>query len=592
MQGNRRTLGSFPAIVSMLQEPSSSSTDINQPTSLNHMQSPVDTRLSDFLGPSGETACLRMSGPNAQNFDGWNAGEPSSSVHLHSQVTNDGLKAEHGWSSFGASTEDVFKPEERQFDPDNVTFPGSLNTDLRGNQSRVRPFFLQGSSSNHRNQNVALNMGSVAGPSNHGKGTEPCSSDSIHNTCGLNNKHTSFGGASFDHTGSSSGSSGYVGGDDDNPSSLVNWGSSCKRKALESTAGQLPNGGSSSSFLEAESSSRPTGTSNSNISSGISNVSRPSEGFPITNPPVVLNPRNEMRQIASDAFPLIGIRANGNRPLTLRDFDRRMNYPRRQESSHANHSSSRPTSTSHLVNDSLELRLTAGVTATNSSAPQCQSHVTHIPGLPGNSHSFPWGGASSSRGASSSTSYNSVEREHRDELNLRIFPRDNIELPIIESSSSGLEPTGWHVSSGNMNNSGSAPPTLWIGSSSNINSLPSPSWIVPPEVQTQGQQRLPEFSPWSFFPSMNSVSGAHNVHSASSSTSSGPPPFTPDMSNHQSYSRLASLMERRGDEVLSSSHSLRDLAVDIEGRRRLISEVLYTCYVDIFPFDRIACIIT
>ncbi|KAI9121747.1 hypothetical protein K1719_007137 [Acacia pycnantha] len=66
--------------------------------------------------------------------------------------------------------------------------------------------------------------------------------------------------------------------------------------------------------------------------------------------------------------------------------------------------------------------------------------------------------------------------------------------------------------------------------------------------------------------------GVHNVHSASSSTS-GPPSFSPNMSNHQSYPRLASLMERRGDEILSAPHSLRALVVDIEGRRRLISEI-------------------
>ncbi|XP_028781156.1 E3 ubiquitin-protein ligase MBR2 [Neltuma alba] len=574
MQGNRRTLGSFPAIVSMMQEPSSSGTDINQQTSLNHMQNPVDARLSDFLGSSSETACLRNSAPDVQNFDGWNAGEPSSSMNLHSHVNNDGLKAEHGWSSScGASAEDVLRPEERQFDPNNVTFPGNSNANLCGNQPRVQPFFLQGSSSNHGTQDAALNMGSIASPLNHGKGTEPCTSDSIHNTYGFNSKHTSFVSASYDHVGTSSGSSGYiVGEDNDNSSSsLVNWGSSCKRKALESTSGQMCNGGSSSSFLEAESSCWRTGTLSSNIASSSLNLSRPSEDVPINNPPVEQNPRNEMRHIASDAFPLIGVTGNVNRPL--RSFDRRMNYPQRQESRHPNHSSSHQTPTSHPFNDSLELRLTAGVTASNSSSFQCQSHVTHVPGLPGSTHSLPWSGASSSRGASSSTSYNSAERELREELNLRIFPRDNPEHPILAPSSSGLDPTSWHISSGNVNNSGSAPPTSWIGSSSSVNSLPNPSWIVPHEVPTRRQLTLSDFSPWSFFPSMNSVSGSHNVHSASSSTSSGPPSFTPDMSSHHSYARLASLMERRGDEVLSAPHSLRALAVDIEGRRRLISEI-------------------
>lgn len=584
MQGHGRTIGSFPAILSMMQEPSSSGTDMNQQTSLNHMQNAVDARLSDFMGSSGETACLRGSNPNVQNFGGWNTGEPSSGLNLHSQVNDDVLKAEHGWSSScGAPAEDGLRPEERQFESSNVTFPSSsnTNTNFHGNQYRIQPFFLQGSSSNHTAQNVTLNMGPIASAADRGKGTEACSSGTIQNNYGLDREKTAVGSTSCDHIGTSSGSTGYmVGGDNaSSSSSLVNWGSSCKRKALESTSGQLSTGGTSGSFLEAENGSWPAGTADSNASSRL-NVSRPSEDILITNPPVQQNLRNEARQTTPDAFPLIGVMGNVNRPM--RNFDRRVTYAHRQESRHPNRSSSRQTTSSHPFNDSLELRLTAGVTAANSSSPQCQSHAMHV------THPFPWNGAASSRGASSSTSYNSAEREVREELNLRNLPRDNTEYPTLLPASSGLDPTSWHMSSGNVNNSGGVPPMSWAGSSPSVHSVPNPSWILPHEVPTLSQQRLSEFSPWSFFPPMSSVSGVHNGHSASSSSG---PPFTHDTINHQPYPRSSSSMERRGDDVLSAPHSLRALAVDIEGRRRLISEVLLYLLFSCFPFNRISCIV-
>ena len=155
----------------------------------------------------------------------------------------------------------------------------------------------------------------------------------------------------------------------------------------------------------------------------------------------------------------------------------------------------------------------------------------------------------------------------REDLNLGIFPRDSTENPMPPSS--GHDPANWHMSS----SSSEGVPPSWIGSSSSVHSLPNPSWIVHHEVSPQNQQRLPEFSPWSFFPSVSSVSGFHNGQSTSSS--SGPPPFTEETSNHQTYPRSTSLIERRGDNIFTAPHSLRALAVDIEGRRRLISEVTF-----------------
>ncbi|KAI4298472.1 hypothetical protein L6164_032026 [Bauhinia variegata] len=581
MHGQRRTIGSFPGIVSMMQGPSSSGSDMNQQSSLSHIQNTVDNRLPNYMGSSGETTCLCTTGPDVPSFSSWNNDQPSSTLNLHNQVNDDGLKTEHDRSSLCSSqSEDNIRTEERQFETNNVIFPVRSNTNLHGNQSTIEPFSLQVSSSNHVAQNLNLNMGHIANTANRGKGTESGSGVNIHNANGLNIEQTSFGSALRDHVGTSSGSSGHVGRGDNasSSSSLANCGSLCKRKALEGTSEQLCMGGSSSSLLDAEHGFWNTDLTDLNASSNLS-VSTSSEDIPITSHPAHQNSRNEVRQVASDAFSLVSVVGNVERPP--RNSDRMINHVQRQEAvpfnlssngsaGHPNHYSPHQISSSNPFNDSLELRLTAGVTAANSTSPQSQSHAFQVPGLSGNLNNFPWNGAANPRGSSLSTSYNHGERAVREGLNLRISPRDSTEHPMLMPASSGHDPTSWHMSSGNMNNSGGVPPASWIGSSSSIHSLPNPSWIVPHEVSTENLQRL-EFSPWSFFPSIGSASGVHNDHSASSS--SGPSSYTHDSSNHQPYPRSAAFLDRRGDDVFATPHSLRALGFDIDGRRRLISQI-------------------
>ncbi|KAK7319888.1 hypothetical protein RJT34_04616 [Clitoria ternatea] len=577
MQGQRKTIGSFPAIVSMMQGPSSSGADMNHQSSLNHVQNAVDYRLSDYRGSSGETACLRGTGHNVQTFSGWNADESSSRLNLINQVNNDeGLKSEHGLSSSCSATPgDGLRSDERQFDQNSAVFPVSSNTNLHGNQSRVRPSFLQGSSSNHMNQNNSLGMGPIANPADRGKGKEAGSSVNDNNTSGLDREKTSFGGASCNHKGTSSESSGYMSwGDSSSSSSFVNWGPSCKRKALEGSSRQLCTGGSSSSLVPLENGCWPTDPVDLNASS-ISSDSTLLEDIPVTSPPLMQNARHEVRQEASNIFPLISIAENVERPL--RSFDRRMTQLQHQESAplnlpstgsarHHNHSSLHQIPGSHSLNDSLELRLTAGVTAANSGAALNQSPAMHI-------HPFPWNRARNSRGARSSASYNTGERVAREDFNLRVFPRESTEHPMNMPASSAHEPIAWHTSSGNVNNSGGGgvPPAPWIGSSSNVHPSPNPSWIFNHEAPAENLQRVSEFSPWSFFPSISTASGVHNAHSTPSP--SGPPSFSQGSTSNQPYLRTALLMERRGGDVLSGPHSLRALTFDNEGRRRLISEI-------------------
>lgn len=558
MQGQRRTIGSFPAIVSMMQGPSSTGTDMNRQSSLNHVQNAVDFRLSDYRGSSGETACLRGSGtgPNV-SLSGWNTGEPSSGLNLINQVNDEGLKSEHGLSSScSAAAEDGLRSEERQ---------------LHGNQSRMFPSFLQGSSSNHITQNISLDMGHIASTSDRGKGKEIGSGASNNNPSGSDREKTSFGSASCSHIGTSSESSGYMAwGDSASSNSLVNWGPSCKRKALEGSSRQLCTGGSSSSLVQSENGYWPADSVDLNASSSLSDSTL--EDFPVTSPPLQQNTRNEMRQEAPIAIPsIISVTENVERPL--RNFDRRITHLQHQESvplnltstgstRHHSHSSPHQTPGALSFNDSLELRLTPGVTAANSGA-QNQSPALHM-------HPFPWNRTANPRVARAST-YNSGERAVREDFNLRIFPRDNTEHPMNVPASLGHEPTGWHTSSSNVNNAGGLPPTSWIGSSSNVHSLPNPSWTFSHDVPTENLQRVSEFSPWSLFPSISSASGTHNGHSTPST--SGPPSFSQGSSSNQPYPRTTFLMERRGGDVLPAPHSLRALAFDNEGRRRLISEI-------------------
>lgn len=560
MQGQRRSTGSFPAIVSMMPGPSASGTDMNRQPSLNHVQNAVDFRLSDYRGSSGETACLRGAGPNA-SFSGWNTGEPSSGLNLINQVNDEGLKSEHRLcSSRGATSEDGLRPEERQ---------------LLGNQSRIHPSFLQGSSSTHTNQSINLGMGHNANSADRGKGKESGSGVNNSNPCGLDREKTSLGSSSCNLMGTSSASSGYMawGDSGSSSSSLANWGPSCKRKALEGSSMQLCTGGSSSSLVQPENGYWPTDSVDLNAPT-LGDLS-PLEDFRVTSPPFQQNTINEARQEASNAFPsMISVSENVERPL--RNFDRRMTHLQHQESvpfnltstrsaRHHNHPSPHQIPGSLSFNESLDLRLTPGVTAANSTGPQNQSPAMHM-------HPFSWNRAANPRVSRTSSSYNSGERAVREDFNLRLFPRDSTEHPMNVPASSGHEPTGWHTSSSNVNNVGGIPPTPWIGSSTNVHSLPNPSWTFNHEVPTENLHRVSEFSPWSLFPSISSAS----AHSGQPPSTSGPLSFSQGSSSNQPYPRASYLMERRGGgDVLPAPHPLRTLAVDNDGRRRLISEVLF-----------------
>ncbi|XP_022638774.1 E3 ubiquitin-protein ligase MBR2 isoform X3 [Vigna radiata var. radiata] len=572
MQGQRRSVGSFPTIISMRQAPSSRGTDTNHQSSLNHVQNAVDSRFSDYRGSFGETAYLCSTSQDVQSFSCWNLGESSSRLNLTNQSNAEGLKSEHGLSSsYNATSEDGLEYEERQFEPNRVIFPVSSSNNLHGNQSRVYPPFCQGSSSNHITQHISLDMGHVANASDRGKGKEASSSVDDYNSNGIDREKTLFGSASCNYIGPSSENSGSMAWvEGDSSSSLVDWGPSCKRKALEGSSRQLCSGGSSSALAQSENDYWPIGPADPNASSNLSDVST-LEDIPVTSPPLLQNVRNEVRQKASNAFPLISIAENLERPL--RNFNRRMSQLQDQESIHVNlpsigcfrhqnHSSLNQIPSSQSFNDSLELRLIAEVTTANSGTSLNQSPAQRI-------HSFPLSRIANPRWGRSSFSYNSGDRVIREDFNLRVFPRDSTEHPLNAPASSQYEPTRWHTPSGNVNFSEGVPRS-WIGSSSNAHPSHNSGWNFNHEVPNENVQSVSEFNLWPLFPSICSASGIHNGHSTPSS--SGPPSFTQGSGNNQSYLRTTLLTER-GAEVLSSPHSLQALTFGNEGRRQLLSEI-------------------
>jgi hypothetical protein len=580
MQGQRITFDCFSEVVDIRQGSVSNSTGMSQQTSLNSALHPGESPLSNYMVSSGETTSLDAITHDVPSFSGWNTGEPSSRMNQQSQVNDDGMKIEHGWSS----SYNMHGPrlEEGQIEATNILFPGRVNIGLGGNRVRNGPLFMQGSSSNHIPQNVNLNAGYVGNSSNSGQGIGSGLDPNVNKSSAVELEQISSSSASSDNIGTSSGSSSYMeDGTGGSGSSLGTWGLSCKRKALEGTSAQSYPGGTSSSSPQAENVGWHTSPARHDPpyslftpSQNSLNVSHAEQ----QNLSIGIGIRGE----ASDAFPSLGV--TGNAEIPFRNFDRRASSGHQQEAVALNLSSrirTPPQSARSIpFSDSLDLRSTALVSG-SSSGPQSQSHARHIPGLSGNVHPFHWNGASNSRVGSVSSSFNSGERGVS--RNLRSVSRNNAEHPMFAPASdvrnSANDPTSWSLATGNIGNSGGVPSTSRIGSSSSIHTLSNPTWLPRQNPPAQNQQRIAE-SPWSLFSSVDSEYGGRSGHftslppgpstsSQDTVMSSGPN----SQGHHQQYPRSAFFMERQSDDVLGIPHSLRALAVDIEGRRRLISEV-------------------
>ncbi|KAE8667452.1 hypothetical protein F3Y22_tig00112411pilonHSYRG00211 [Hibiscus syriacus] len=587
MQGQGGTVDSFPETVNIDEGSSPNDTSIGQPNSLHNMLNPVENRLSNYALSSGGTMHGNTTTPNVQSFSGWSSGEPSSRLRMQNQVmqdvlnhqlNDDGTKIECSWPSYGAHFVAAPRSEERRIEPENVIFPGRLHNGRSGNQVRSGPIFLQGSSSNHSQQNVNLNEGFISRSGNGRPGIGTGISLNVHNSHGLERELISNASVSSDNVGSSSGSSNHLGEEniDGSGSSLGSWGLSCKRKVLEGTSAQSYSAGASSCFQQMENAAWHAGPSHNDASSSLS-LSTPSWNFLNVGPPDQPNPRVGlgMRGAISDAFTSSVRRANtGNQQESL---------PYSLSSTGvAGHSSfgspGHPRTAS--FGDSLDLRSTGAIAGNSSSVPT-QPHMRITTVVPRNVNPFPWNSTSSLRAANPSNSTNFGERAAalQDEPNIRNIPRNNPEhamfVPATDMRNVAQESTGWNLTSG-----GGLPSSSRPGPSSSTHPLPIHAWIPPHNPPLHNQQRLPEFAPWSLFPPIDSEPGGCGGHFPS--LSSGPsassresvvPSGSNIQGNNQPYPRSAFILERQDDDVLGMPQSLRALAADIEGRHRLISEI-------------------
>ncbi|KVH93293.1 Zinc finger, RING/FYVE/PHD-type, partial [Cynara cardunculus var. scolymus] len=301
--------------------------------------------------------------------------------------------------------------------------------------------------------------------------------------------------------------------------SFGNWGLSCKRKALEGTSGEFFGSGSSSYFPETENivwHTRPNGNSGSSSLSASSSM---------------LNSQEHINSITG-----VGVRDSSSFTIS------QAGNPGRFSNGGSSHQSSRR----FLHNEFLD--------QTSKRPISMSANPNHPLNLqpPRNVLPFPWGDNVNSRNGSSSSSELPPESGSRNNEQHRNLVQDS---------------ANWSLASGRASTS---------GANAASGSHPSNAvWMPHFNSTTQGQQRLPEFSPWTLFPSSEAESVGHRgrfspfpMGSSSNSEenvlSSG---VNSQGRHHRPFLRPAPLMEVPNDEWQA-------FTADIEGRHRLVSEEL------------------
>ncbi|CAK9178642.1 unnamed protein product [Ilex paraguariensis] len=571
MQGQRRALDSVPETVDLNQESVPNNTIVDE-SAWNNMLTPVESRLSNYMLSSGEgnSSCMNAS-HNSRSFSGWDLGASSSGANLRDQISNDGLEVEHGWSSAFSARAGVDTRIDGRFEPSNFLLRESGSSSSGGTPISGGHLSMQSSGTNRISLNVNLNAAGYMGNIDDGDWDRVAS----------------------DNVETSSDNSGYLVEDEDGSASFSSsWGLSCKRKALEGTSAQSYSVGSSSCFPQSEHIARHTVPARYHASSSLN----------ITSPPIILPRVSNSEQLntrigvgtrvatfdASPTSSVTGIAENSTTNFGVRlhvgqqesgPFDLPLTGTTIRRSSIC---SSDQASRGITFSDSLDLRPTASVPVDSSNPPN-QPHLMHAPGLPRNMLPVPWNGAFNPRAGSSSGSHMlSGDRvgAARDEPNLRSTLRNNAAehsmfVSATESRNLVQDPANWNLAAGSSSSSGGVPSSSRIRTGSGLRSFPH-VWFPHHSPPTQNNQRLPEFTPWPPFTSVESDSGGQRGQfspwpsgpsSSSEVTAMSPGPSS--RGHHQPHPRSAFLMEVPADDI----NGWRSLAADIEGRQRLVSEI-------------------
>lgn len=567
MQGQRRALNSFTETMDLNQD-LYNDTNMDQSAAWNNVSNPAERRLPH----------------NARSFSGWDLGESSSSANLRDQVSCDGLKVEPCWpSSHSGFAATEARLEERRFEQPNILCHDRVSNGLAGNQITWENLNVQSSDSNHYPATINLNDSYPESddedeegifPSFYKSGrfvTEPYPSASM----------STANGGTYENSRYNNDGSG---------SSMGNWGSSCKRKALEGGTSTQPYPGGNTSFFPQPENIVPHNSPARHIASNSLGISSSSANYPGVIRSEQMNPRFSvgMRGFVSDVFPPVSV--PGTRESSTRNSGARITLghqepdsfsfpivgtPSRQSNVRSLNHSSRPTS----LGDSLEF----GPSVQLPGNPSNQSHVMHSPGPFSNRNlPSPWNDTPIPRTGSSSSSF-TIPRGRgtglHDDTGFRSNIRNNEEHPMFAPATQTRnmiqDPTSWSLGTGSSSTPGGIASSSRAGPSSGSHLFPA-GWVPHHNYPTQNQFRLSDFAPWSLFPSGESESG---IQRGQFSPFSSRQPSSPEetvissrsrsQGHNQPYARSAYMMDVPGDEA----NGWRSLAADIDGRQRLVSEI-------------------
>lgn len=577
MQGNRSILDSFPENIDLNQGSVSNNASMDPTAPWDGFLNPVENRLSNSMhSPAGRNpSYVNGVNYNAQSFSGWDQGESSSSVNFHDRTRGSDLKIGQGWTSSSNDYVMTNSRSERRFEPSSVFSTSSYG----GNHLIGRPPSV---SSNLASDYSPVNANLSGGYNNDDnrlvmrKSVPPLLYKSDRSEM---ERPPAFGAS--DDSGTSTGTSGYL-AETSNISgpSMDNWGSSCKRKAIEGNSGHSLAGGSSSSNAGPENIVQHNYPSSYNSSSNL-NILPPSANMQNAGYLENAYPRNGVgtSMSASDVFPPLS--AGGIAESSARNFGVIANLVNQDLitsglppiGTTVGHSSVSP---AHVppVTSSLNSRQPFSLRM-NSANLGSQSHMMHVSGLSRGFHSLPWDASPSSRGGSSSMISGDRCASLGDEANFSTI-RNNGEshpfVPVPETRNMVLDPTNWSLATANASSSRNSPSSA-VGPASRARNSPT-AWTNQNSVTTS-HHRLPEFAPWILFPPVEPESGSQRGHFSllpSAASSSEEPVMSSRYSsrgNRQPHLR-SGLMVEPGEDV----DGWRALAADVEGRHRLIRQVL------------------
>uniref|UniRef100_A0A0V0IRQ1 RING-type E3 ubiquitin transferase n=1 Tax=Solanum chacoense TaxID=4108 RepID=A0A0V0IRQ1_SOLCH len=575
MQGNRSILDSFPETIDLNQGSVSSNASGDPTAPWNKFLNPVEDRLSNsMLSPAREN-CRRANGISytTHNCSLRDQGESSSSANFHGIGHCSHLKIGHDWPS--SSSNHVLtnpKSEEMRFGPSNVLHPESSTSRYAGSHLIGSPPILPNLSSAHRPANANL-----SGIYNNGDTRlvmRPSVSPTVYTSSSRWEAECPASGV-FYNAGTSSGSSSYWARSPDiSDSSMGTRGISCKRKVLEGSSGQSC-GRSSSSNTQPVNITPHNFPRQYDASSNL-NISPASASVQNTYHLENLYPGNR-----------VGTRGGAS---GVAETSARNSGSGRNLGTDLGHSSvgstlvtPRPISVSNYLGSRQPI--SQPMNAGNSGS---HSGVMHISGVPSGLHPVPWNISSNSRGGSSSSS-NVVSADRyaalQDDANFRSSIRNNGEplpfVPVPETENIVQDTTNWSLATSNGSYSRNTPSSSALSRGPSMQTFPT-AWTPYQNLASSSTCYSSEISPWTLLPPVESESGSQKGHYPLLSSAASP--VEAAEISLRSSSRGSSSRRNHRNQLISSlmadfpSNDVdgwRGLASDIEGRHRMIRQVLH-----------------